>query len=147
MKILILNGPNLNLLGEREPETYGTLTLAQLQEEVTEHVLVSHPNIESLDFFQSNSEGTLIDTLHAARSKFSAVIFNPAAYTHYSYALRDAIAAINIPVVEVHLSNIQNREDFRKTNVIREVCTAHFQSNGVQSYKDAIDYLVDCLSG
>jgi len=140
MKILVLNGPNLNLLGEREPEIYGTLTLDQLNTQLVEYIQNSYPAIQ-LDLFQSNHEGTLIDKLHEVRNTHDAVIFNPAAYTHYSIALRDAIAAIDIPVVEVHLSNPDQREDFRKTNVIRDVCTTHFQGKGLQSYIDAIDYL------
>jgi len=137
MKILILNGPNLNLLGEREPEVYGILTLEQMCTELTTHAGAA----AQIDFFQSNHEGALIDKLHEVRDTHDAVIFNPAAFTHYSYALRDAIAAIAIPVVEVHLSNPDQREDFRKINVVREVCTAHFQGRGLQSYVDALDYL------
>ena len=138
MKIFILNGPNLNLLGEREPEVYGTLTLKQICTELTNYAKEG----VQLDFFQSNHEGALINVLHEARHTHDAVIFNPAAFTHYSYALRDAIAAIAIPVVEVHLSNPDRREDFRAINVVREVCAAHFQGEGLQSYRDALDYLL-----
>jgi len=140
MKLLILNGPNLNLLGQRETEIYGTFTLEQLCAELTDYAHATHPDIQ-LDFFQSNHEGELIEKLHAASDTYSAIIFNPAAYTHYSIALRDAIAAIDVPVAEVHLSNPDQREDFRKVNVIRDVCTNHFQGKGIQSYKEALDFL------
>jgi len=140
MKLLILNGPNLNLLGQRETEIYGTFTLEQLCAELTDYAHATHPDIQ-LDFFQSNHEGELIEKLHAAPDTYRAIIFNPAAYTHYSVALRDAIAAIDVPVIEVHLSNPDQREDFRKVNVIRDVCTNHFQGKGIQSYKEALDYL------
>ncbi|MCL2403094.1 MAG: 3-dehydroquinate dehydratase [Coriobacteriia bacterium] len=149
MRILVLNGPNLNLLGEREPEIYGTLTLEQINAELAKHAEQVTPAVQptgyagvtiQLDFFQSNHEGTLVDKLHEVRDTHDVIIFNPAAFTHYSYALRDAIAAITIPVIEVHLSNPDQREDFRKSNVVREVCTAHFQGKGLQSYIDALDY-------
>jgi 3-dehydroquinate dehydratase-2 len=140
MKILILNGPNLNLLGRREPEIYSTLTLAELEGNLKEYVQTSHPDTE-LSFLQSNSEGALIDALHEADNSYDGVVFNPAAYTHYSYALLDAIAAIAVPVIEVHLSDISAREDFRQVSVVRPVCAAHFQGEGLQSYIDAIDYL------
>ncbi|MCL2438560.1 MAG: 3-dehydroquinate dehydratase [Coriobacteriia bacterium] len=151
MKILVLNGPNLNLLGEREPEIYGLLTLEQINAELAKRVEqaasamqpTDHTGVAiQLDFFQSNHEGMLVDKLHEVRGSHDAVIFNPAAYTHYSYALRDAITAIAIPVIEVHLSNLDQREDFRKANVVRDVCAAHFQGGGMQSYIDAFDYVI-----
>jgi len=134
--ILILNGPNLNLLGEREVDLYGDLNLQELEDDLTESY--GHLNLE---FFQSNHEGELIDKLHQARNSTDGVIFNPAAYTHTSVALRDAILAVKIPVVEVHLSNPDQREDFRKTNYVRDVCATHFQGKGIDSYKEAINYL------
>jgi len=140
MKLLILNGPNLNLLGQRETEIYGTFTLEQLCTELSAYTRDTYPEIQ-LDFFQSNHEGELVEKLHAAPDTYSGIIFNPAAYTHYSIALRDAIAAIDVPVIEVHISNPDQREDFRKVNVIRDVCINHFQGKGIQSYKEAIDYL------
>jgi len=135
MRVLILHGPNLNLLGTREPEIYGHLTPKDIKA-----VLVEHCPELKLDFFQSNHEGVLIDKLHAVVRSHDGVVFNAAAFTHYSYALRDAIAAIDLPVVEVHLSNPDEREDFRKVNVIRDVCVAHYQGRGIDSYKDAVDY-------
>ncbi|MCL2605897.1 MAG: 3-dehydroquinate dehydratase [Coriobacteriia bacterium] len=143
LSLLVLNGPNLNLLGKRNPEIYGMLTLEQLEAELAEYVHTSYPSIGELDFAQSNHEGTLIDVLHLAHLEFDGIVFNPAAYTHYSYALRDAIEVIDVPVVEVHLSNVDAREDFRSVSVVREVCIAHFYGDGIQSYKDAIAYLAE----
>ena len=145
MKILVLNGPNLNLLGEREPEIYGALTLSELNKNLEEYVQTRYPDLE-LSFFQSNSEGALIDALQEARLNCDGVVFNPAAYTHYSYALLDAIAAISIPVVEVHLSDIDTREDFRRVSVVRPACIAHFQGKGLQSYTDAIQCLIGSIT-
>ena len=135
MKVLILDGPNLNLLGEREPEIYGLMTPKDIKAALRD----IFPEL-NLDFFQSNHEGVMIDKMHAARKSHDGVVLNAAAFTHYSYALRDAIAAIDLPVVEVHLSNPDEREDFRKVNVIRDVCAAHFQGEGIDSYKKALDY-------
>jgi len=159
MRISVIHGPNLNLLGVREPEIYGELSLEQLNDQLRQHVRQINAQTGKgvkpvkINFAQSNCEAELIDFLHYAghygRKEDDVIIFNAAAYTHYSYALRDAIAAIDVPVVEVHLSNPDEREDFRKVNVIRDVCVAHFQGKGVQSYIDAIDYLIerrfDCL--
>jgi 3-dehydroquinate dehydratase-2 len=156
VKISVLHGPNLKLLGKRELEIYGELTLKQLNKQMEEHVRsynreclkvgkgISKPL--KIMFFQSDYEGELIEWLHGSgigKLKDDGIIFNPAAYTHYSYALRDAIAAIETPVVEVHLSNPDAREEFRKINVVRDVCVTHFQGKGVQSYIDAIDYLIE----
>lgn len=140
MKILILNGPNLNLLGEREPEVYGTTTLSDLIGEVT---LYAREHGVDVWAFQSNHEGELIDWLHDARHNFDGVVFNPGAYTHYSYALRDAIAGISIPVVEVHLSDIHAREGFRAISVIEPVAYAQISGLGVASYLRGIDALIE----
>lgn len=131
MKILVLNGPNLNLLGEREPNIYGGDTLQSINDE-----LLSRGKEMGYDvvFFQSNSEGGLIDRLHEARLDCAGVVFNAGAYTHYSYAIRDAIAAIKIPVIEVHLSNVDNRDEFRKTSVIAPVCAGSIAGFGKYSY-------------
>ncbi len=119
MNILVISGPNLNLLGKREPEIYGSETLEDIQ-----RWLCKQPETVDMElrFFQSNHEGTIIDTLHDAIDGTDGIIINPGAFTHYSYAIRDAIAAVHIPTVEVHLSDIHNREDFRKISVIKPVC-------------------------
>lgn len=142
MKILVINGPNLNLLGEREPNIYGGDTLQSINDEISEKAKsLGH----EVSFFQSNSEGALIDELHSARLGFDGVILNAGAYTHYSYAIRDAIAAIKIPVVEVHLSNVNSRDEFRKTSVIAPVCKGSIAGFGKHSYLlalSALDYMV-----
>lgn len=139
MNILVLHGPNLNLLGEREPEVYGRMTLAQLNARLRAHAKKSGAKIKCL---QSNGEGRLIDLIHAHRRWADGLAFNPGAYTHYSYALRDAVAASRIRTVEVHLSNIDKREPFRKISVIAPACAARRYGKGLKSYLEAIDYLV-----
>lgn len=139
MNILLLNGPNLNLLGEREPSVYGTLTLAQLVKKVTAHAKKKGAVVRAR---QSNHEGELIDLLHAHRKWAHGVLFNPGAYTHYSYALRDAVAAIRVPTVEVHLSDVTKREPFRRVSVIEPVCSGRRYGKGLQSYLEGIDDLV-----
>lgn len=137
MNIAVLNGPNLNLLGERNPEQYGSQSLEDLKAEISNYVGDRHV----LRFFQSNHEGDLIDYLHENRKWAEGFIINPGAFTHYSYALRDAIEAVDTPCVEVHLSDIENREDFRKISVTKEVCVAQIKGKGFISYLDAIDIL------
>lgn len=138
MKILVMNGPNLNLLGEREPGIYGNETLASINEELlAEGKRLGH----ELSFFQSNSEGGIIDKIHSARTEFDGIILNAGAYTHYSYAIHDAIAAIKIPVIEVHLSNVASRDEFRKTSVIAPVCAGTIAGFGKRSYFLAIHAL------
>ncbi len=142
MKILVMNGPNLNLLGEREPNIYGGDTLQSINGEIA---AAAEKLGHEVSFFQSNSEGALIDELHASRLSFDGVILNAGAYTHYSYAIRDAIAAIKIPVVEVHLSNVNSRDEFRKTSVIAPVCKGSIAGFGKYSYLlalSALDYMV-----
>ena len=138
MNILVLHGPNLNLLGEREPEVYGTMTLAGLDARLRAH---ARKRKAALRIFQSNCEGTLIDLLHKHRRWAQGAVFNPGAYAHYSYALRDAVAAVGIPVVEVHLTDIRKREAFRRKSVITPVCLAAVSGKGVGSYLEAIDRL------
>jgi len=136
--ILVLHGPNLNLLGEREPEIYGTETLSGLNARLRAHA--RRLNLR-LRCFQSNGEGALIDLIHRHRKWADGLVFNPGAYTHYSYALRDAVAAAQIPTVEVHLSDIKKREPFRRISVIAPVCLAQRAGKGAASYLEALDLL------
>ncbi len=132
MKVLVLHGPNLNLLGTREPGVYGRLTLAQIDRMLRDH---ARPRGDSVECRQSNHEGQLIDWLQAAqREGFAGVVFNPGAFTHYSIALRDAVAAIKLPVVEVHLSNVHSREEFRRHSVIAAVARGQISGFGARSY-------------
>lgn len=130
-KVLVVNGPNLNLLGQREKDVYGSETLEDIAKKA--HVEAQKLDIE-MSFIQSNHEGELIDRIHAARGNFDAIIINPGAYTHYSIAIRDAIKAVEIPAIEVHMSNIYNREEFRSKSVIAPVCTGQVSGFGVNSY-------------
>jgi 3-dehydroquinate dehydratase-2 len=141
-RILFVHGPNLNLLGEREPEIYGDLTLQQVNEQIA--AFAEKCQVEPV-FFQSNHEGRLIDFLHEHRRDAVGLVINPGALTHYSYALRDAIAAINLPAVEAHLSDIHRREAFRHISVIREVCLAQISGLGVESYQRALEVVLGFL--
>lgn len=134
-KILVLNGPNLNLLGEREPELYGSARLSDIEAAMS--ALGSELGVEIVSE-QSNHEGELIDRLQAARSEFDAIVFNPGAFTHYSYALRDTVSAISVPVIECHLTNVDGREEFRRTSVIAPACAGRISGFGVTSYMLAI---------
>lgn len=138
MKIQVINGPNLNMLGIREPEIYGSLTLDEINRQL---VLKGNDLGLELDFYQSNHEGDIIDKIQACYGKADGIVINPGAYTHYSIAIRDAIAAVGIPTVEVHLSDINSREDFRKISVIKSVCIRQIWGKGVYSYTDALEYL------
>lgn len=139
MNILVLNGPNLNMLGLREPEIYGNNTYQDLENFIKD--LEPKYNIKT-DIKQSNLEGILIDLLQYANDRFDGVILNAGAFTHYSYALYDAIKSISIPVVEVHLSDITKREEFRKISVIKEACIATYMGLGFQSYEEGIKELL-----
>jgi 3-dehydroquinate dehydratase-2 len=131
-RFLVMNGPNLNLLGQREKEHYGSFTLADV-----ETTLRADAEAEGcdVDFFQSNHEGALIDTIQAATGRFDGILFNPGAYTHTSLALRDAIACCGLPVVEVHISNIHAREDFRQKSLLAAVCRGQVAGFGLESYR------------
>lgn len=139
VKILVLDGPNLNLLGEREPDVYGTTTLADIHGQLARRAGELGAVI---DTFQSNHEGALIDRLHAARGQYHGVIFNPGAFTHYSIALRDAVAGCGLPTIEVHLSNTQAREDFRRRSVIAPVAVGQIAGFGPLSYRLALEAVV-----
>ncbi len=138
LRVLVLNGPNLNLLGAREPAVYGRTTLAEI-----ERALAAHADALGLDVecHQSNHEGALLDLLHGAMGRCAGVVFNPGAYTHTSIALRDAVAGIALPVVEVHLSNTEAREDFRKVSHVGAVCLGRIMGFGPQGYLLALDAL------
>ena len=140
--ILVLNGPNLNLLGKREPDIYGVVTLDDINTQLK--ILGNELGFEIVTS-QSNSEGELIDTLHEAERKSAGVIFNPGGYTHTSVALRDAVAAIDIPVVEVHISNILAREDFRQRSLIAPACAGVISGFGWRSYALALKALSEII--
>lgn len=137
-KILVINGPNLDMLGTREPEIYGRDTLETLENEVVQYGARRGVEVKC---FQSNSEGELVEKIHSVPTKFDGIVYNPGAHTHYSYALRDAIGSIDTPVVEVHLSDINDREPFRQVSVIAPVCIAQVKGLGIEGYLRAIDIL------
>jgi len=139
-KILIVNGPNLNLLGKREPEVYGAKTLSQINEHLTK--MAAEMNLE-LKFFQSNHEGALIDFIHEKSSEADGLIINPGALTHYSYSLRDAITSVDIETVEVHMSNVYARDEFRHQSVIAPIVRGHVVGLGAYSYAVALSYFSD----
>ena len=144
-KILVLHGPNLNLLGTREPETYGRLTLEQVNREIRRHAKLRAVQVECR---QSNHEGDLIEAVQAAPSRgFVAIVLNPAAFTHSSYALRDAISAVSIPVIEVHLTNVHAREEFRRQSVIAPVARGQIAGFGLQSYLLGVDAALALMAG
>jgi 3-dehydroquinate dehydratase-2 len=140
LKILIINGPNLNLLGIREPDIYGSESLSDI-----ENWLNDQPESDghSITWFQSNHEGELIDFIHGAMGNAGGIVINPGAFTHYSYAIRDAISAINVPTVEVHLSDINTREDFREISVIKDVCLDQISGLGKIGYLKGIQRLIN----
>src|ERR1051326_3691833 len=140
MRILCLNGPNLNLLGQREPAVYGRTTLAEIEARVRKRTAQLGATAE---FRQSNLEGELVTWIQEAKDKFDVIILNAAAYTHTSIALRDAIAAVGIPAIEVHLSNVHAREKFRHKSMIAPVCVGQIAGFGVNSYVLAIDAAVN----
>lgn len=139
-KILVLNGPNLNLLGKREPTIYGATSLEELNQQL--ELIAKEFNLE-LNFYQSNHEGDIIDQLHQTVEKYAGIIINPGAFTHYSYAISDAILAINIPTVEVHISNIYKREAFRHHSVIASASIGQISGLGMFGYIAAVYFFAD----
>ena len=142
MQILIVNGPNLNMLGTREPEKYGSKTLTQINDELKKS---ANQNGVDVEFFQSNVEGEIVSAIQGAKGNFDAIIINPAAYTHTSVAIRDALLAVNLPTIEVHLSNVYSREDFRQTTYTAGVCLGQIAGMGDYGYKLAILALIEKL--
>jgi len=144
VKIQVINGPNLNLLGVREKDIYGTVNLGEIEAEIAR--LAEQLKCQ-VRFFQSNHEGEIIDCIHACRSQVDGILINPAAFTHYSYAIRDALAAVELPVVEVHMSNIYQRELFRHQSVTAPVCRGQIAGFGVDSYLLGLRGLVNIING
>ncbi len=140
MKLLVINGPNLNMLGLREPGVYGNDTMESINKEILSKA--KEKGIE-VNFFQSNIEGEIINKIHSAMGVYDGIIINPGAYTHYSIAIRDAIASVNVPAVEVHLSNIHKREQFRHTSVTAPVCTGQITGFGKKGYIMALEAFCD----
>lgn len=143
-RILVLNGPNLNLLGERDPGHYGTKTLDEINMELES--VAAELGVEVV-FFQSNHEGDLIDLIHAERRSCRGILINPGALTHYSYAIRDALEAVGLPTVEVHLSDIRNREEWRRTSVIEPVAWKTITGKGPAGYQEALRELAAHIRG
>lgn len=140
MKFLVINGPNLNMLGTREPEKYGTTTLADIEKEIAEHA--KEKGVE-VDFYQSNIEGEIVTAIQKAKDVYDGIVINPAAYTHTSVALRDAILAVELPAVEIHLSNIHTREEFRHHSYTAPVCVGQITGFGKFGYIMALDAIIN----
>ncbi|MCQ2561047.1 MAG: type II 3-dehydroquinate dehydratase [Clostridia bacterium] len=140
MKIKVLNGPNINMVGIREPGVYGSETYADLIRKVEEHAKELGIEVECL---QSNHEGTLVDWIQESMGNTDGFVFNPAAYTHTSVAILDAVKAVKIPCVEVHISKVEEREDFRQVSYIRQACVKTITGHGLDGYLEAMDYLVN----
>ena len=144
MKILVINGPNLNMLGVREPQVYGTATYEDLCAMIRVHAQNIGVDVE---LYQSNHEGDLVDRIQAAYSKVDGIVINPAAYTHTSVALLDALKAVGIPAVEVHISDVSKREDFRQVSYVRLYCEKTIAGHGFDGYVEAMDYLCSRMEG
>ena len=139
-KILIINGPNLNMLGKREPDVYGSRDYDTLRADIVEFGKQIGAEIEVV---QSNIEGEIVNFIQSAQNNFDGIIINPGAYTHYSYAILDALRAVDVPAIEVHISNVHAREEFRHTSVTAAACVGQICGFGIESYKLAIRYLVE----
>ena len=139
-RILVLHGPNLNLLGTREPEIYGWTTLNDINELL--RARAKEAGVDTIDFLQSNFEGELVEAIQKARGRYDFILLNAGAFTHYSIALRDAISAVPVPVIEIHLSNVHRREEFRRTSVIAPVVMGQICGFGVDSYIAALDIAI-----
>lgn len=139
MKILVINGPNINMLGIREPDIYGKENFSTLCERVKEHAQLLGVQIE---LYQSNHEGDLVDKIQAAYGRADGIVINPGAYTHTSIALLDAVKAVGIPTVEVHISALEQREEFRQISFVRKACVKTITGKGIDGYLEAMDYLV-----
>ena len=142
MKIAVINGPNMNLLGIREPDIYGTVTYEELIGLIDEHCRKAEVEV---DFFQSNHEGDIVDCIQGLYGSTDGIVINPAAYTHTSIAIPDALRAVGIPAVEVHLSDISARENYRRISYIEPVCKESIAGRGVNGYLDAIDVLIEYI--
>ena len=140
MKILVLNGPNLNMLGIREPDHYGRETYADLVTKIQRHCEKKGIEVEQ---FQSNHEGALVDKIQSAYGIFDGIVINPAAYTHTSVAILDAVKSVSIPTVEVHISKVGEREDFRQISYVRSACVKTITGHGTEGYLEAIDFLIE----
>lgn len=142
MKIRVINGPNINMLGIREPDIYGRTTYADLEKMILDHGKEKGVDV---DVLQSNHEGDLVDYIQECFGKIDAIVINPGAYTHTSIAILDAAKSVAIPVVEVHISKVEEREDFRQVSYIRKACVKTITGHGVQGYLEAMDYLIEEL--
>ena len=140
MKILVINGPNINMLGIREPEHYGKETYSDLVSKIQKHCDMKNVDVK---IFQSNHEGDLVDEVQNAYSNADGIVINPGAYTHTSIAILDAVKSVNIPTVEVHISKVEEREDFRQLSYIRLACIKTITGHGTDGYLEAIDYLIE----
>ncbi|MBR5218423.1 MAG: type II 3-dehydroquinate dehydratase [Clostridia bacterium] len=140
MKIMVINGPNLNMLGIREPEIYGGKTYSDLEEYIESYG--EEKDVETV-VLQSNSEGEIIDFIHHSLNNYDGIVINPGAYTHYSYAILDALKSVDVPTIEVHLSNIHKREEFRHKSVTAPACIGQICGLGFKGYRLAMDYLMD----
>ena len=144
MKLLVLNGPNLNFLGIREPGIYGSETYATLLEKIQKHADMRGIEVK---LAQSNHEGVLVDEIQGAFGDCDGIVINPGAYTHTSVAILDAVKAVNLPTVEVHISDVSKREDFRQISYIRAACVKTISGHGTDGYLEGIDFLIDLLGG